>query len=312
MDLCWFGEGEAAPATEQSSAQAPETTAGRAKNPLASVQYGKTEQEAPPVAEQAQAKSPQPEVAPPEVQDPQTKKAAFEQLIKGDYKDLYDERVKAQLDRRFKNTNALKERVEALEPVLQMLGEKYGVDPGDANAVAKALQNDASYYEDEALRQGLSVEQLKHIKQMERENAELLRRSQERERQEQQQRKHAAWYQAAQELAGTYPGFDLAQEFSDPGIGPRLYGLLDNGVDLRTAYEVIHKDELMGGYMQHTANVVREKTVNDIRARGMRPAENGTSGNAASKVVKKDPSQFSRADREEIARRVLRGERIQL
>lgn len=58
-------------------------------------------------------------------------------------------------------------------------------------------------------------------------------------------------------------------------------GLLRSGVDARTAYEVVHKDEIIGGAMQYTAQRVQEKVVNDIRARGMRPPENGGSGHRA-------------------------------
>ena len=81
------------------------------------------------------------------------------------------------------------------------------------------------------------------------------------------------------------------------------------GVDVRTAYELIHKDEIIAGAMQFTAKTVEQKIANKIMANGARPNENGMSSQSAA-VVKSDVSQLSKADRQEIIRRVARGEKI--
>ena len=55
-----------------------------------------------------------------------------------------------------------------------------------------------------------------------------------------------------------------------------LFGkLLYSGVPLKTAFEVIHKDEIIGGAMSYTAQKVREQVVKGIEAKGRRPLENG-------------------------------------
>ncbi len=244
----------------------------------------------------------------------QARRQEFERLIKEEYKDLYDERAQKMIDARFKQVRTLEEQAEKtkeLEPVLEMLAQKYGVDSTDAQALARAIEEDDSYYEEEALEKGLTVEQLKHMKQIERENAAFKRAAQEQQRRENADRIYAQWQQQASECQRFYPQFDLAGECA-ADTGERFLDLLKNGIDVRTAYEVIHKDELLSGAMALTAHTIQEKTVNDIRARGMRPAENGGSGSSAARIVKKDPSTFTRKDREEIARRVLRGERIEL
>lgn len=242
----------------------------------------------------------------------EAKRTEFEKLIKGEYKELYDERAQKMIDARFKKTREFESRLKSLEPVMDILASKYGVEARDAEALLKAIEEDDGYYEEEAMEKGLTVEQLKHLKKIERENAEFKRAAEEQQRRQEASRVYSDWQRQSDELKAIYPSFELEKECQSPETGMRFVELLRNGIDVRTAYEVIHKDELLGGAMRYTAEAVRQKTVNDIRARGMRPAENGTSGNAASTVVKSDPRSFTKKDREEISRRVLRGERIEL
>ena len=72
--------------------------------------------------------------------------------------------------------------------------------------------------------------------------------------------------------------FDLAQSCRE---NPRLKRLVGLGVDVRTAYEAVHRDRLMFSAMQYTASVVAGKTAQQIAARSRRPAENGLGGGLA-------------------------------
>ena len=90
---------------------------------------------------------------------------------------------------------------------------------------------------------------------------------------------------------------------------PKFVDLLRSNVDVRTAYEVLHKDEIIPAAMQFTAKTVEQKLTNKIIANGARAAENGNSSQGAA-VVKSDVSQLSKEDRAEIIRRVQRGEKI--
>jgi hypothetical protein len=78
---------------------------------------------------------------------------------------------------------------------------------------------------------------------------------------------------------------------------------------VKTAYEVVHKDEIIPAAMQFAAQQIEQKVTNKIKAGGTRPSENGMSSQSAA-VVKSDVSQLSKEDRAEIIRRVQRGERI--
>ena len=266
------------------------------KNPLADVKYG-IQDDAEPVAEEQPEEKPAQKIA--------DRQAEFEKLIKGEYKDLYDARMQDTIQKRLKSSKEITDKYNALSPVLEMLAHKYGVDASDADKLAKAIQDDDSYYEEEALEKGLSVEQLKAAKKLERENAELKRQIDERTTQENADRVYAQWTQQAEETKKIYPSFDINVELQNP----TFQNLLKNNIDVRTAFEVIHKDDIMPAAMQYTAKTVEQKLTNKIIAGGQRPAENGLTSQGAINV-KADVSQLTKEDRAEIIRRVARGEKI--
>ena len=263
-----------------------------AKNPLADVKYG--------IQEEAQAAAVQEEAD--TVPD---RNAEFDRLIKGEYKDLYDAKVQDTVQKRLKSTKETVEKYNALTPTLEILSKKYGVDASDIDALNKAIEDDDAYYEEEALEKGISVQQLKEVRRMERENADLKRQMQERETQENANRLYAAWMQQADAMKGVYPSFDLEAEMQNQ----RFVDLLRSNIDVRTAYEVLHKDEIIPAAMQFTAQKVEQQLTNKIIANGSRPVENGIKSQSAAQI-KSDVSQLTKEDRAEINRRVARGEKI--
>ena len=264
------------------------------KNPLADVKYG--------VQPEAQATA---------VQDTETvetkpdRTEEYKKLIKGDYKDLYDADVQDIVQKRLKGTKEKTDKFDALIPTLETLAKKYGVNVDDIDALNAAIEDDDSYFEEEALEKGVTVQQLKEIRKMEKENAELKRQMQEQTAQQNASKLYSAWMEQAEKAKMVYPSFDLRAEMQNP----RFVDLLKSNVDVRTAYEVLHKDEIIPAAMQFTAQKVEQKLTNKIIANGARPTENGINSQAASQV-KSDVSQLSKADRAEIARRVARGEKI--
>ena len=270
---------------------------GVKSNPLANVVYGKQE-------DAAQTADVQNNTTAESVQQPD-RNAEFEKLIKGEYKDLYDARMQDTIQKRLKGTKETVDKYNSLSPTLELLGKKYGVDPTNIEALNKAIEEDDAYYEEEALEKGVTVEQLKEIKKMEKENAELKRQMQEQNAKEKGAKLYAQWMDQAEKTKGIYPSFDLRAEMQNP----KFVDLLKANVDVRTAYEVIHKDDIIPAAMQFTAKTVEQKLTNKIIANGARPTENGISSQSGA-VVKSDVSQLSKADRAEIIRRVQRGEKI--
>ena len=285
-------------ATGVTATAAVPQTKGVKSNPLASVVYGKQED----AVQVANAQENAAETVPAE---PVDRNAEFEKLIKGEYKDLYDQRVQDTVQKRLKGTKETVDKYNALSPTLELLAKKYGVDASNIEALNKAIEDDDSYYEQEAIEKGVSVEQLKEFKKMEKENAELKRMRQEQDAREKGAKLYASWVEQAEKTKAVYPSFDLRAEMNNQ----KFLDLLRNNIDVRTAYEVIHKDEIIPAAMQYTAKTVEQKLTNKIIAGGARPSENGISSQSAAQV-KSDVSQLTKADLAEIARRVARGEKI--
>jgi hypothetical protein len=306
LDLQLFAEGSggaasggtagADGATGVSGVAAVPQTKGVKSNPLANVVYGKQDD--------AQTADVQTTTEANAVETPD-RNAEFEKLIKGEYKDLYDQRVQDTIQKRLKGSKETVDKYNALTPTLELLAKKYGVDSADIEALNKAIEEDDAYYEEEALEKGITVEQLKEIKKVQRENAELKRQMEEKHAKEKQEEIYATWMEQADKAKMTYPSLDIRAEIKNPDFA----SLLKAGIDVKTAYEVVHKDEIIPAAMQYTAKAVEQKLTNKIMANGARPAENGTSSQSAT-VVKSDVSQLSKADRAEIIRRVQRGEII--
>lgn len=289
------GDGGTAQGQGVTGAAALPQTKGAKSNPLADVKYGIQEEEGAPAAE----------VRKETTEAPADPNAEFEKLIKGQYKEQYDARMQDTIQRRLKGTRETVEKYNALTPTLEMLAKKYGVDASDIDALNKAIQDDDAYYEAEALEKGVSVQQLKALRKMERENEHLRKQMQEQQRQENASKLYAAWMNQAEDAKKVYPSFDLKAEMENP----KFLDLLKSNIDVRTAYEVLHKDEIIPAAMQFTAKTVESKIAKSIAANGSRPAENAV-GAQAPAVVKSDVSQLSKADRKEIIRRVAKGEKI--
>ena len=285
-------------ATGVTATNAVSQTKGVKSNPLANVVYGKQD-------DAAQTADVQTNTTVAESVQQPDRNAEFEKLIKGEYKDLYDARMQDTIQKRLKGTKETVDKYNSLTPTLELLARKYGVDANDVEALNKAIEADDTYYEEEALEKGVTVEQLKEIKKMEKENAELKRQMQEKNAKEQGAKLYAQWMEQADKAKTIYPSFDLRAEMSNP----KFLDLLRANIDVRTAYEVIHKDDIIPAAMQFTAKTVEQKLTNKIMANGARPNENGISSQGAA-VVKSDVSQLSKADRQEIIRRVQRGEKI--
>ena len=92
----------------------------------------------------------------------------------------------------------------------------------------------------------MTVEQYKHMQQMELENRQLKQYREEAERQRQTDMIYSGWLREAEKTRNFYPNFDLHKELNDfPDFGR----MLSAGVNVKTAYEALHHDEIiMGGH----------------------------------------------------------------
>lgn len=175
----------------------------------------------------------------------------FESLIDGKFKEQFRKRTQSIIDKRFKETKLLEDYKNRVSPLIEKLNEKYGVQDGDTDALQSKLFSEENNNETENQQNSLLEARRQSLKQ-----------------------KVVSWVKESEDIKAIYPDFDLRNELkSNPLFGK----LLHNGVNLKDAYEVVHKDEILGGAMAYTAQKVREQVVKGIEAKGRRPLENGIS-----------------------------------
>lgn len=238
---------------------------------------------------------------------PEARKAQFEEMIKGDYKDVFAERTQKIIDERFKKTKGLEEKLKSINPILETLSVKYGTDANDIDALLKAIDDDESYFQQAALDRGMTVKQYKETVALERQNAELQEALQKQQQAEEVDKIFAEWNQQASDFSERYQikDFDLRTEIENPDFA----NLLKSGVSVEAAYKAIHFDDMVGGAMAHTAAKVKEDLVKSINGRASRPAEGAVASHSAT-TFKTDVNALTKQDIMECLRRAERGETI--
>ena len=233
------------------------------------------------------------------------KRAEFEKLIKGDYKEFYEERIKDNLSRRFKENAELKQINLRNSHIVEMLCDKYNVESGDFEALQRAIESDDAYLLTEAQKRGMGIEDYKYIRKLETENKRYRTMSSRFEAMEEANKTLERWYLEGERLKETYPDFNIVEESKNASF----VSLVKNGIDVKTAYEAVHHNELVSRAAEEAARTAEIKAAETIRQRAMRPAENGLSSQSSA-IVRSDVSKLSAVERAEIARGVSRGERI--
>ena len=114
-------------------------------------------------------------------------------------------------------------------------------------------------------------------------------------------RRYEKWLGEARQTRAVYSGFDLGAELKNE----QFCELLKCGVPVKSAYELIHRDELFKIF----AKEMEENITKRILAGTLRPKEAAISGSSGT-VIKSDAAHMSKNARQEIIRRVQRGEKI--
>lgn len=257
-----------------------------------------------------QAQAPQQQAAAPDAQGQQEE--TFESLIAGRYKQQYDSAVGAAVQKavkqRLKGQGAMKAQIDAMSPLIDRLGVLYGVDTSDPRkidyaALAQRFCADNRLYENEAVERGTSADAVRSEYASRAETAGMRRQLQE--------------YQIQEAFAGMRAAFDqdvgakYGASFDAEMENETFARLIASHVPPKTAYEVVHMEELQQARAQAAADAARSNVMNTIQAQGQRPAEIGGNANGG-EFTRTDPRSWTKQQREDIIRRVQRGEKIVL
>ena len=206
------GGGEGTGVTAQAAAV---QTKGAKSNPLAGVVYGKQKESAP-------AAEVQKDAAPKE--EPKVDlDAEFEELIKGKYKDQYGKRVQNTVQQRLKGSKETEDRLNAMNPLMDLLSARYGVKADDTEGLIKALEGDDAFFEQAAQEHNMDAKEYRKMLQLQSENTRLKSQQEQQFRQDQMNKQYEAWEQQAEEARKLYPNLDLNIESQNPQFRQLLF-----------------------------------------------------------------------------------------
>ncbi len=200
----------------------------------------------------------------------QGRRMSWEEILADpEYRSAYDKQVQAIIQKRLRGRAEAEERLGRLAPVLEAIGRRYGTGEDlllcDLEELAQTILSGESRMERERRRAGIQ-EHLAALLEQERGMREL------------------------------YPGFDLQREMEDRQF-IRLTAP-ETGLTLEQAYCALHHRQLD----EETARRSLKAATDTVKAGRMRPRE--LTGGQAASTQKSDPRSMSRAQREELKKRI--------
>lgn len=225
----------------------------------------------------------------------------FDNLIKGDYKKQYDDRVHKNIAGKVAQINKLKAQNDSYAPIIRELSMKYNIQDGNLDSILNAIQKDTKSYEDEAYEKNMSVDEVIHLKRIEAENREFKRQAMEAQNRALMTEQINKWVDDAHKFSEMNPAFDFQKETQNQ----QFVELLKAGIDVKTAYNVMHINEIVD-----SAGQVKEReTIDRIKSRNSRPDEL-TKGLTSKVAVKNDVNSFTDEDFERVKQLAAQGKRI--
>lgn len=252
--------------------------------------------------------------AEPEGQDAaaETEKPAERKTLKqllqedGDLNAEMQEIVRARLKEYDKAEGKSREALKTLDPALKVLQRFYGQEGElDAGKLAEAIGKDDRYFEQMATELGTDTDVARKLYERDRLiEAEKLRAEEER-RQDELRRWIADLRQQETELKKIYPSFNLDAEMQNPRFRNMVHP--SGGLTVQQAFQALHYQELRQAEAAAISSRVKEELARSIAAGQNRPVEGKRAQSASTGVV---TPQYSRADREDLKRRIYAGEKI--
>lgn len=214
-----------------------------------------------------------------------TEKLSYSDLIKSDdYREEHKAYMEKTISDRLKKYKGLEDSYGKAKSTLEIVANKYGVDPNDENfleVLNQKIEADDSYYENYAMEHDISTEEARKIVTMERKVAQIEAQKQEQAKQEQMRQQIMLLRQNAEKTKAQFPQFDLETEMQNEKF--RRLCAVNNG-DTTSAYMACHWNEILPATVQMASKKIESQTAQAIASNKARPIENGLSSSAPSVV----------------------------
>ena len=237
-------------------------------------------------------------------------KIPFKELLKDPD---YNKEMQSIVSQAKKKSQQAETDYETLAPALTFLAENLGIEisddkPLDAKALAQAILDDDSLYENRAIKLGVSTEVAKQIVQSEQIKARQEKLEQQTIEQQMVQQHIAKLEREAVELKKTFPNFDLRTELQNEKF--RILTQPGSIMSLEDAFFAIHRREILEAQSRQAAI----QYSNAIQAGQRRPMEGGVAKGQNASVQSFDWHNASKEQREakkrEIRAAAARGQKV--
>lgn len=240
----------------------------------------------------------------------QTEAPSWDELMKNpEYKRKMSEIVSNRV-------KAMQGTLDAVAPMMELLGRRAGMDMSDLSkvdyaALNKAVVDDDLFYEASANQAGEDVQTHKRNMQRELEinSRDRAITSREEEFKATLEQMLARNYQEkinadAAELKKEFPDFDLEKEMANP----RFKAMVSpgGGLTLAAAYHAIHYKEIKEAIKSSTAQQVQQAMSRSLQSGRNMPVENGSRSKASAPVGNKLYSQMTAEERKAYKAELLR------
>lgn len=215
----------------------------------------------------------------------------FEKLIKGKYKNVYQNRVqslvKDRMSTKDKQISDMQKKESTGNQIFALIANKYNVQPDDLDGLLKAVSEDKDLFAEKALAAGVTTEEARNNfftqqkTNAQEEELETLRREKAARELDTHLRSIAA------ETMKEFPNFNLEEEFQNPSFRTALdfiaqqrneqnekTGRNDEIYDLTTAYKMAHFDELQKDLVKRSSSAAISAAAQSIQSGARRPTEN--------------------------------------
>ena len=233
------------------------------------------------------------------------KKATWEELMQDPD---YNKRMRETVQSRLRSAKGAQEALEKLSPALEVLARNYHLDINnlDYDALAKAVNDDDTYYERKAMEMGVGIAQAKEMDKAERDQQRQQRQQAITLEQQRIENHIRSLEQQGEALKEVFPSFDLRQELQNPAFARMTHPNV--GISVEDAYYAVHRKDIQAASMQATARKTAEKLSNAIQSGSRRPQESGAGATAS--VARFNYATATRQEREALKARIRRGEKI--